>query len=112
MVGNAERSRTATTITNNYIDFGGAVYTFAAIEKLESTKENAFLKYISMIVKAWPVERMTDAEKQSLFAALRFADSQKLVSGSFRKRWDGFQAVYHAFLLGLGCTSHKWRASA
>lgn len=97
------------TFTKNYIDFDGSVYTFENIEKLPDTKENALLQFIGMTCKSWTFNRMTQAEKEKCIDALYFPNEQGMLKGTFRQRWDILNAVYNAYLSGLGYVGGNWR---
>ena len=84
------------------IDFGGSVYTFENIAKLPKAKENAFLYSVKSICQSWTFDRMTQEEKERCIESLRFANSQQLVNGSYTQRMNQYNAIYHAYLLGIG----------
>ena len=97
------------TFTKNYIDFDGSVYTFENIEKLPGTKENALLQFIGITCKSWTFNRMTQAEKERCIDALCFPNEQGMLKGTFRNRRNMLQAVYNAYLSGLGYVGGDWR---
>ena len=74
-------------------------------------KENAWSDFRQMMIKSWTFNRLTDDEKIKAFDALRFAnDYCKAITGSYRERWNTMNAVWFAFLLGVGYdNSTDWR---
>ena len=99
-------------ITNEYIDFGGTVYFYHDIDKMQRTKENAFLHGLSMFCRSWTFERMTANEKTSCVESLLWANRQGMIKGTFCDRINIMNAVYHAFLCGIGYTGAAWREAA
>ena len=97
------------TFTDKYFDLGGAVYYHENVDKLPRTKENALLRYCSMICRSWTFERMTHEEKERCISALLKVEQVNALRGDFKARWRILQAVYNAFLSGLGYDGHKWR---
>ena len=97
------------TITSNYIDFGGSVYFYDAVDHLDNSKENAFIKFVCMTCRSWTFNRMTDVEKKNCISAFQFATRDDKLRGNFLARWDILQSVYEAFLLALGYNGAGWR---
>lgn len=97
------------TITKEFIDFGGTVYTFEKVDKMERTKENAFLKAVSIFVRSWTFAKLTESEKQQCINSLLWAKEQNILKGTFENRVQILNAVYNAFLAGVGYTSFNWR---
>ena len=97
------------TVTKDYIDFGGTVYTFDQIKKLPYTKENALLHHLSIDCHSWTFERMTEAEKERCINSLVWAWEQGIVKGTKETRWQILNALYSVFLDGLGYNGSSWR---
>ena len=95
--------------TKDYFDLGGTVYYYNKVDKLPETKENAAVHFLAMVCRSWTFDRMTDREKHNAIDAILFTLEQSLLSGSFNQRWKQLQAVYNAFLLGLGYDGPNWR---
>ena len=80
---------------------------------MERNKESAFDEFIIMIEKSWTWARLTDSERESCRDAFNFAKSQKILKGNFNQRWSILQAIYNAFLNGVGYPSvsgwYDWR---
>ena len=76
---------------------------------MERTKENTLSIFMHMIYNSWTYERMTADEQERLEKAVDWADSQGMIKGSFDKRWKVLQAIYNAFLQGIGFSGHLWR---
>ena len=75
---------------------------------MERTKESAAPDFMRTISKSWTYCRLTEEEKDRLDDAIDFA-TLAAVKGSFNRRWDVLQAVYHAFLNGVGYNGPTWR---
>lgn len=97
------------TFTNNYADINGFVIVFSDVDKLPRTKENALVHYIAMTCKSWTFAKLTQAEKEKCIDALYFPNEQGMLKGTFRQRWDILNAVYNAYLAGLGYVGVNWR---
>ena len=76
---------------------------------MERNKENVFSDYKDTVVNSWTYDRMTEEEKDRCFSVIIFAKNQNLLSGTYRQRWQQLNAVYNAFLLGLGYDGPTWR---
>ena len=70
-------------------------------------KENAIDEFVDMVRKSWTFGRLTTSERDALFEAFEFAGRH--LRGDFDARWATLQAVYNAFLLGVGYTAFNWR---
>ena len=66
--------------------------------------------YLEMVKKSWTYERMTKAEKeklQDLFNGERIKDT---IKGTYNQRWETLNAIYYAFLIGIGYNNADWRS--
>lgn len=72
-------------------------------------KDLALPMFKEMIENSWTYERLTNDEKQrlsELFMNIRVFDALK---GSYNQRWEILEAIYTAFLKGVGYTNFNWR---
>ena len=74
-------------------------------------KDEALDKFASMIMESWTYDRMTKEEQTRLIGMLYDGRTRGALKGSFYQRWAILQAVYGAFLCGLGYDNHNWRES-
>lgn len=72
-------------------------------------KKQAVCDFMQMIYESWTYGRMTDAEKAQWDKAVEFAQEQGMIRGTYRARWSIMQAIYNAFLCGLGYDGGLWR---
>lgn len=72
-------------------------------------KERAYPDFMLLVRKSWTYAKLTAAETERLLHAIDFAKDH-CTSGTYYQRWDTFNAVYVAFLAGLGYTNQlHWR---
>ena len=76
---------------------------------MEKIKENALEDYIEMIQESWTYDRMNDTEKQQCIDTLRTIRTTSALKGNYYARWNILQAVYGAYLSGLGYNGGSWR---
>lgn len=75
---------------------------------MNKTKENALTDYIEMVRRSWTYGKMTDDEKNRCINVL--TDVRALnIQGTYNQRWNALQAVYNAYLVGIGYNSFNWR---
>jgi len=72
-------------------------------------KETAHNDFGHMVMNSWTYNRMTEEEKDACLASILFAKNQGLLFGTYKQRWQQLDAIYHAFLLGLGYSGPNWR---
>lgn len=72
-------------------------------------KEEALINFIEMIQNSWTYARMTKEEKTRLLELLNHPCIVDSLKGTFIQRWASLQAIYHAFLQGLGYDNFNWR---
>lgn len=70
---------------------------------------NAYYDFCEMVRHAWTFHRMTEEEQGKCWDALRFAAEQNVLKGVYSARWMILQAIYRAFLAGMGYHSGNWR---
>lgn len=73
---------------------------------MNKPKEQAQADYIAMIRNSWTFQRMTQKEQKKAIKALHCPD---MLQGSYKQRWYTLEAVYRAFLLGIGYDGAYWR---
>lgn len=75
----------------------------------QPNKENAYFDFVEIIEKSWTYNRLTEPEKENCLKAIKWAKEQCLLRGNYAARHDQLNALYHAFLLGVGYTGAFWR---
>ena len=76
---------------------------------MDRKKEHATHYFMRMIYSSWTYDRMTESERGRLESAIDWADRQGMVKGTFDNRWKVLQAIYNAFLQGIGYNGPAWR---
>ena len=76
---------------------------------MNKNKENAQADWTDMIVKSWTWSKLTDDEKNEFGGGLNKETTQKIVSGTYRQRWETLNALYSMFLKGCGYNGGNWR---
>lgn len=99
-------------ISKNYVDFGGTIYWFEKIDTMPRTKENAYYHGIAMFCRSWTFDRMTEREQINCLSAFDFAMEQGIIKGTFSDRIQVMNAVYNAYLMGIGYSGMHWRNNA
>jgi len=74
------------------------------------SKEEAKKDFTEMIEKSWTYFQMTTEEKIRWEAVLSEAAVEKALNGSYQIRWSILQAIYTAYLKGIGYTDGLWRS--
>ena len=73
-------------------------------------KENVLKNFDEMIKNSWTYDRMTIAERKKwdeiLFNEYPTRDCLK---GTYNQRWKILNALYRAYLMGIGYTNFNWR---
>ena len=72
-------------------------------------KENALNEFIDMIHHAWTWDRMTETERERFNNMIRSTRTKNAVKGGWEARWHILQALFGAFLDGLGYDGPNWR---
>lgn len=75
---------------------------------MNKPKEQAQADYIVIIRNSWTFQRMTQKERETAIQALLCGD---MLQGSYKQRYSALNAVYRAFLLGIGYDGAQWRES-
>lgn len=72
-------------------------------------KEKALEYFVEMIKNSWTYDKMTEKEKEKLINLLydnRVIDALK---GNFDNRYKILNAIYGAYLSGIGYNGFNWR---
>lgn len=67
--------------------------------------------FFEMIKQSWTYERMTKEEKEKLTDLLNSNRIKEAVKGTYNRRWETLNAIYYAFLIGLGYDCADWRGN-
>ena len=76
---------------------------------MEKDKDSVIIDFNNMILKSWTYEKMNREEKENWNKVLTNVRIEKCLRGSYYARWNILQAIYHAYLIGLGHTDFNWR---
>jgi hypothetical protein len=77
---------------------------------MEKIKENALADFKKLIYQSWTYEKLTREEKNQLFKLFEDIRTTQALKGTYYQRWGILQAIYKAFLLGVGYDSFDWRS--
>lgn len=77
---------------------------------MEKIKENALADYQELIYQSWTYEKLTREERNQLFKVFEDIRTTQALKGTYYQRWGILQAIYKAFLLGVGYDSFDWRS--
>lgn len=75
---------------------------------MNKPKEQAQADFIAMTRNSWTFQRMTQEEQDTAIQALLCSE---MLKGSYKQRYSALNAVYRAFLLGIGYDGPQWRES-
>lgn len=75
---------------------------------MSKPKEQAQADYIVITRNSWTFQRMTQEEQEKAIQALLCSE---MIKGSYEQRYSAFNAVYRAYLLGIGYDGPQWRMS-
>lgn len=76
---------------------------------MEHIKENVLMDFKKMITQSWTYNRLTTEERDRLFKCFESIQTREALKGTYKQRWEILQAIYSAFLLGVGYDSFNWR---
>ena len=62
-----------------------------------------------MIKKSWTYDRMTKEEKEKVQEILTSGRIKEDIKGTYKQRWQALNAIYYAFLIGIGYDNFDWR---
>lgn len=77
---------------------------------MSQPKEQAQADFMEMICKSWTWGRLTDAERTEFTDTLRRYNNDLI--GNYRQRYTAYNAMYGAFLAGVGYKPLGWREAA
>lgn len=72
-------------------------------------KENALQEFYTMILNSWTYNKLTKEEKETLCDIIYSTRTENALKGTYAQRWDTLNALYFAFLSGLGYKGGLWR---
>ena len=72
-------------------------------------KEEAKKDFVEMTKKSWTYEKMTEEEKIRWDDLVSENSVEKALKGDYLVRWRILQAMYSAYLKGIGYTGFLWR---
>lgn len=72
-------------------------------------KDFVFTDYLEMIRKSWTYDRMTQEEKEKIHCILLDYRTTDNIKGTYQQRWQALNALYRAFLIGIGYDNFDWR---
>lgn len=76
---------------------------------MAKNKLDAQADWTSMIIKSWTWERLTTIEKNRFGDEVSKETTQKIISGTYKQRWEILNALYSMFLEGCGYNGSTWR---
>lgn len=77
---------------------------------MRKNKENALNDFYKMIKNSWTYAKMTEKEQEKLSATLFLnVPVENALKGTYEQRWAILQAIYAAFLNGIGYNDFSWR---
>ena len=76
---------------------------------MERIKENAKTDFVKMIHNSWTYDRLTEQERDRLDNAFCTSILTCAIYGTYDQRWKILDAVYNAFLQGVGYDGPTWR---
>ena len=76
---------------------------------MKMVKENALDEFIKMTEQSWTFEKMTQQEKKTLYDIFNNIRTEKALKGTYSQRWNILQAIYGAYLNGIGYSGCNWR---
>ena len=72
-------------------------------------KDFVFVDYLEMIKKSWTYDRMTKEEREKIQEILTSGRIKEDIKGTYQQRWQALNALYYAFLIGIGYDNADWR---
>lgn len=72
-------------------------------------KNRVMSDFDDMIKNSWTYDKMTKEEKDKwvdVFTSVRTCDA---INGTYEQRWKILQAIYGAYLNGIGYDNFSWR---
>lgn len=72
-------------------------------------KELAIHNFKVMIEQSWTYGKMTREERDNWERVLFSTRTKNSLKGNYNTRWEILQAIYGAYLFGLGYNDFTWR---
>jgi hypothetical protein len=72
-------------------------------------KNMALHDFRRMIELSWTYEKMTEKEQDSWNDVLNNCRTIESLKGDYHTRWNILQAIYNAYLIGIGYDGFQWR---
>ena len=76
---------------------------------MNKNKENARADWTDMIIKSWTWAKLTNDERNKFGDELNKETTKKIISGTYKQRWEILNALYSMFLEGCGYNGRSWR---
>lgn len=76
---------------------------------MKKNKETALIDFMDMIRRSWTFNRMTEKEAGLCQDVLLWTERVAGLRGTYEARWSTLQAVYNAYLFGIGYDGGSWR---
>ena len=76
---------------------------------MNKNKENAQADWTDMIVKSWTWAKLTNDERNKFGGELNKETTKKVISGTYKQRWEILNALYSMFLEGCSYDGGNWR---
>ena len=76
---------------------------------MKKNKETVLVDFIDMTLQSWTFNRMTEKEAERCLDVLRWTERVAGLRGTYEARWSTLQAVYYAYLIGIGYDGGVWR---
>ena len=76
---------------------------------MNKNKENAQADWTDMIVKSWTWAKLTNDERNKFGDELNKETTKRIISGTYKQRWEILNALYSMFLEGCGYNGGTWR---
>ena len=76
---------------------------------MNKNKENAQADWTDMIIKSWTWAKLTNDERNKFGDELNKEATKKIISGTYKQRWEILNALYSMFLEGCGYNGVNWR---
>lgn len=77
---------------------------------MNKQKENAYDNFMKMIKDSWTYKKMTYEEIQTLKCTLLSSITEEACIGSYDHRFNILNAIYNAYLYGIGYNGWNWRS--
>lgn len=76
---------------------------------MNKNKELVLSDFINMIKNSWTYAKMTYEERIKLLDMLDSNRTKDALKGTYNNRWSVLQAIYGAYLIGIGYDNFNWR---